>query len=597
MSIFHAIKHLFRPRRPRTFSMGKRGGPGIPGAREDIVDGKHLERPPYATQEAKEAARTVWSGRRKDERAKIQKEEDMDPPQRTPFGGMSAEVRATLSKDLTPDLETNLKTVRGVFHSPRNSDLAIREFEMQKKGGLVKAAVAFIPSMISEVEARSGFLDRLIGTNALKEVKNVTVEILNSSVVIGGETHFAYNFSNVVQDLIEGHILVFVDGDTVALAGSIRVAVHRPIQESPTEAVVRGPHEGFVEDVRTNISLIRKMLNTPQLITENYPTGGRGHTLHSVMYIEGIANPKLVDEVRKRVTNIKTSTASPNAVLTDYLKDHPWDPFPQFIATERPDNVANMLSEGYVALLNDAPGVLLMPANIWSLMQSSEDYYIGPVPATLLRCVRWLSLFVTWYASALFVAVTTFHSEMIPTDLLFSIASAREGVPLPTFVEVLIMETAFEVIREGGIRIPQVIGPTIGIVGAVILGQAAVQANIVSPILVVVVALSSLGSFAIPNYELGLWARIMKFPMIFSAALLGIPGLTLATIILVTRLTSLRSFGVPVLAPIVPYFKHSRDVVLRGPLSDMAQMPMHTRPLDDKRRAKRRKGNSGGKLR
>lgn len=217
------------------------------------------------------------------------------------------------------------------------------------------------------------------------------------------------------------------------------------------------------------------------------------------------------------------------------------------------------------------------------MMHSPEDYYINPFVATFVRGIRWLALFAVLYSSAIYVSLVTFHPEMIPTELLFSIAASRETIPFPAVVEVLLMEGAFELIREAGLRVPTLVGPTIGIVGAVILGQAAVQARVVSPILVVVVALSGLSSFAIPNYDLGLAARLTRFLMIAMASILGIPGLTVMTMVLLIYVFSLRSFGVPITAPLVPAWPHAPDILGIGPVWMMRNRPGHLRPLDRER--------------
>ena len=206
-------------------------------------------------------------------------------------------------------------------------------------------------------------------------------------------------------------------------------------------------------------------------------------------------------------------------------------------------------------------------------MHSAEDYYIHPFPATALRLVRYMALFATIYASAMYVAVVTFHPEMIPTELMFAIASSREVVPFPAALEVTLMEIAFELVREAGVRIPTVIGPTIGILGAVVLGQAAVQASIVSPILVVVVAIAGLGSFAIPNYDLGLFARVTKFLDDRRGGNIRIPGVTLASVAMLAQILSLRSMGTPVTAPLIPSWKRNRDLIVTAPLDQRRYGP------------------------
>jgi spore germination protein KA len=563
------------------FTLGKRGRPGIPGGGEDVVHGRKIERRPFATKEAIEASRYgVWSRDREEEWQGRPADRAMSVPQKTPFGGMSLEDRRLLGKRLSRSLDQNLKIIKWLFRVPRNKDLSVREFRMEHKGGTVRAAAVYMPSIVDGPLIRQSILTPLIQRQPFKHVSKVTVQDLRDLGVTAGEVEVIDVFSLIVSDLTKGHCFLLVDGDGAALSVDSRTIEHRPVAESPTEAVVKGPHHGFVEDIRANVGLIRGYLQTPQLISELHIIGARSHTTFAIMYVESVANPKLVDEVRRRITSIKTSAVLTNEQLVELIKDQPADPFPTIIATERPDKIASMLSEGHVAIVSGSPAALLVPTTIWSLMQSSEDYYVSASIATALRLIRWFALLTTIYAAAMYTAIVTYHPEMIPTELMFAIAATREGVPFPAFLEALLMEVTFELIREGGIRIPTVVGPTIGIVGAVVLGQAAVQAGIVSPILVVVVAVSGLSSYAISNYDLGLWARLVKFMMMFAAALFGIPGITFLSIAVFARVLSLSSFGIPITAPVLPYLEHSRDIVLRGTYGAMTTRPGYTRPLD-----------------
>jgi spore germination protein KA len=578
------MKRIFKPRRPWAFTLGQRGRPGIPRAREDVVAGKRQERRPYASPEAEHASEHgVWTRIRRKERADVARPSDMDSPNVSPFGGMSPEERRVMGSDLTKSLDENLKTIRGVFHSPRNADLIVRRFKIKKKIGWVSAAIVYMVGLVDEAAIRRGLLESLLRPNQSGKGADVSIRSLMEKYVSELQVKRATKFAHVTAAVVEGESVLLVDGDNTALACDTRSPEHRAITESPTEAVIRGPHTGFVENLRTNVALVRTTLASPKLVSERFYVGARGHTPVAVLYLEGVVNPKLVEEVRRRVTSVRKDVVGTTTMLAHLVEDSPLDPFPTFIATERPDMVAHMLAEGHIAIMDNSPSVVLVPATVWSIMHSSEDYYIHFIPATAIRLLRWLALFFTIYGSAAYVAIATFHPTMIPTEMLFAMAASRESVPFPAALEVLAMEVAFELIREAGIRIPSVAGPTIGIVGAVVLGQAAVQASIVSPIPVVVVAIAGLGSFAIPNYSLTLYARLVKFVMIGAAALLGIPGLTLATLVLAGHIFSLRSYGVPVTAPLLPNWPHSMDLVLRSHLKAMDTRPGYTRPLDLRR--------------
>ncbi len=494
---------------------------------------------------------------------------------------------------LSADLETNLRTVVDVFHAPRNSDLIIREFKLKSGRGFKRGVLIVMEGLVDHAILQESVMGPLIRLNTHPVPQQLGIETVGSTLISPAQLRTGGRIAHVVAAVVEGECVLLLDGDDRCLIADVRKYEHRAIEESPAEAVVRGPHTGFVENYRTNVSLVRSHLATPQLVTERVYIGARSHTAVAIMYLEGIVNPKLVEEARKRLTEIRTDVITAQGMLERFIEDQPWNPFPKTLVTERPDRVAAALSEGHVALINASPTAIIVPATLWALMHSSEDYYVHFVPATALRLVRWTALFLTLYASALYVAVVTYHPEMIPTELLFAIAGSRESVPFPTALEVVLMESSFELIREAGIRIPSLIGPTIGIVGAVILGQAAVQAGIVSPILVVVVAVAGLGSFAIPNYNLGLVARLAKFVMIAAAALLGIPGLALVTALMAGYLFSIRSFGIPITAPMIPAWPHSQDLVVIGPEQAMRIRPQKARPLDSTRRAPRKSTMKG----
>lgn len=546
--------------------------------------GKRQERPPYASADARKATYSgVWTPFFRKASREASKPSDLNPPFPTPFGGMSGEERRVMGARLAKSLEHNLKTVRGIFHSPRNADLVVRQFKIRTGKGWTGAAIVFMAGLVDRDAIRLHLLLPLMNYARAGAAISASAQSLAERSISQLQVRTLTVYSHIASSVVEGECVLLVDGDDSAVAFETRFPEHRPISESPTEAVVRGPHTGLIENLTVNIGLIRTNLPSPDLVSERYYVGARGHMVLGIMYLEGVVNPKLVDEVRKRIASVRADALITLTAFIHLIQDSPLDPYPSYIATERPDMVASMVAEGHVAILGCSPTAILVPAPVWSLMHSSEDYYIHFVPASAIRILRWLALISTTYASALYVAVVSYHPSMLPTELLFAMAAAREAVPFPSSVEVLGMEVVFELLREAVIRIPSVIGPTIGIVGAVLLGQAAVQASIVSPILIVVVAISGLGAFAIPNYNLSLYARLLKFVMIVSAALLGIPGLTFATLALLAHIFSLRSFGVPVTAPLFPNWPHSPDLILKGPPGSMKNRPGHTRPLDIQR--------------
>jgi len=499
---------------------------------------------------------------------------------------MSEDERRLLDSALSGSLEANLAAINHVFHSPRNSSLVIRRFSLGRRNGGLKAALVFLDDIVDTAAIRDTILKALFRIEGAglpgARLQDTIVRSVPGAIVLR-----ALAYSEVVSGLVEGSTVLLVDGARWALLWDTRSIEHRAIGESPAEAIVRGPHTGFVEDQRTNLALIRLHLATPDLVCERTHVGARSNVPFAIVYLEGVANPKLVREVKRRVSSVKADFVPSADMLKSFIEDQPNSPLPSVLVTERPDRVAGMLAEGHVAIVSPSAGVAVVPVTIWDLMHSPEDYYLHYIPASTVRLIRWLALFTTVYSSALYVAVTNYHPEMIPTELLSVIASAREAVPFPAVLEVVTMEVALELIREASVRIPATFGPTIGVVGAVVLGQAAVMANLVNPILVVVVAISGLGAFAVPNYELGVVLRLTKFIMIFAASIAGAPAVTAVTVVLLARLCVSYSFGVPVTAPVIPHREHSPDTFLRGPVWAMERRPGQLHPANSRRQAGR----------
>ncbi|MCL6452002.1 MAG: spore germination protein [Alicyclobacillus sp.] len=382
-------------------------------------------------------------------------------------------------------------------------------------------------------------------------------------------------WSGAVDGILTGSTAVFVEGTERAVIAESKGWEHRSVSLPQTESVVKGPHQAFTESFRANTALIRALLRSADLVTEMMSVGRLGKTDVAIMYMHGLTNERLVAEVKRRIEAVDVDYLADSGTLQQFIEDDPRVWLPQSLSTERPDRVAQMLTEGYVAILvGQSTFVLVVPVVFWTLMQSAEDAYVRYPFGSFLRGIRWVALAAALLVPSLYLAVTNYHPEMIPTDLMMAIAGSREQVPFPAIVEILIMEFAIELIREAGIRIPSIIGPTIGIVGALIIGQAAVQAGIVSPLLVIVIAVTALASFSIPTYNLQFGVRIMRFVFLLVAAMFGFYGLALAIVAMIARLSVQKSFGVPLFAPVAPKMDSAPDVFARGPAYAMNQRPL-----------------------
>jgi len=386
------------------------------------------------------------------------------------------------------------------------------------------------------------------------------------------------DLDEAILDILIGDAVLFIDGTATLITIGAKGWPTRGVNEPNTESVIRGPRDGFVETFRKNTALVRRRIRDPRLKLKQMKIGVRSKTDVGIFYIEDIVTKELVDEVLRRLESIEIDAILDSGYIEQFIEDDPYSPFPQISITERPDHVAAELYEGRVVILVDnTPFALIVPATLNSMFQSPEDYYDRWFIASVLRFIRIIASFIAMLLPGLYIAFTSYNPGIIPTRLVLSIAASRQGVPFPAVVEAFVMEMTLELLREAGIRLPAPIGNTIGIVGGLVIGQAAVQAGIVSPIMVIVVALTAIASFANPSYNLSIGFRIMRFGLMIIAGLLGLYGLTLGFILIITHLTRLKSFNVPYLAPFVAMRTTDlKDTVYRAPIYKMVRRPSLT---------------------
>jgi hypothetical protein len=360
-----------------------------------------------------------------------------------------------------------------------------------------------------------------------------------------------------------------------ALYFNLRKIEHRSIEQPQTEQVIRGSRDGFIENLQSNLSLLRYRLQTPDFRVVTAPLGVRTRSKVAVCYIEGIADPGLVQKVMKRLSAINVDGILDSGYIEQFIEDHPLSPFPQVQPTERPDKSIASLLEGRVIILVDgSPFCLIVPALFNQFFQTTDDYTERFIVGSLLRMIRLIALLFSLFFPALYVSIISFNPELLPTEFAVAITGARAGVPFPAVLEVLIMEVFMEVLREATIRLPQMIGGALSIVGVLVIGQAAVAAGLASPTTVVVVAITTIGSFATPAYNAAISSRMLRFPLIILAGCFGLYGVMLGTIVIVNHLLFLESFGVPYMTPFVPtIWKDLKDSIVRAPLWWMRSRP------------------------
>ncbi|THF79056.1 spore germination protein [Cohnella fermenti] len=381
--------------------------------------------------------------------------------------------------------------------------------------------------------------------------------------------------------ILQGFVVLMFDGWNRAVAYQAPSFDKRQVTEPVSEPVVQGPREGTVERLSTNLGMIRQRLQTPRLKIEFLVAGDTTKTTIAMCYLDNAVIPTVLNEFQSRLQGIEQYDVPETSFIEDWVQDSKYSPFPQYRYTERTDAIAAAIMDGRIAVLVDnSPMVLIAPALLTDFLGTSEDYYVRTVFATMIRLLRIGAFFIALMLPSLYIALSTFHPEMIPTVLLLAILDTREGIPFPAFIEALIMEISFELLREAGIRLPRPVGSAVSIVGALVIGQAAIMAKISSPIMVIVVALTGIASFAIPHYDIAIAIRILRFPFMVAATLLGGFGLMICSLLLLLHLTCLRTLGQPYLTSIAPLkLSDWRDIVVRAPLTTMLKNPRNRRLL------------------
>ncbi|MGO4886218.1 spore germination protein [Anaerobacillus sp. MEB173] len=466
-----------------------------------------------------------------------------------------------------------------------NSDVHFREFSIGHIG--TQAAIIFVGGLADTdlidqhimkslmqnfSEEQKQVHTNMKGTNLLEFIKN---QVLSISQLTEVQT-----IKDVVSEVLIGSTALLIDGQPGVLVLGTKKGKTRQIEEPTSEESVRGPRVGFNENLSDNSALLRRSGKDENLSIIKFHVGKRTKKELIIAYIRDVADPEVVEEVKKRIKKIDIDNVLESGYVEQLIEDNYLSPFPQVQNTERPDIVIAALNEGRVAILLDGtPFALIVPVTFSMLLQAPDDYYDRWIPGTLIRLLRFMAALVSLLGPALYISFISFHQGLIPTDLAISVVGTREGVPFPSFIEALIMEIAIEILREAGLRLPKPIGPAMGIVGGLIIGEAAVQAGIVSPVMVIVVAVTAISSFTIPQYSAGITLRILRFVAMFSAAVFGLYGVILFILFLLSHLVKLKSFGVPYVSPAVPYrVSDWKDFMVRMPLQMMKRRPkmMHT---------------------
>lgn len=469
-------------------------------------------------------------------------------------------------RTVTSVLEDNIALIEQQFG--KSDDLVIRKFQI-KTGE--EAAVIFLDGMVDQ-DVISDFV-----------IRSMTTEQTTYLAPATNELEATNQLRQIVRNILSGNSVLFIEGSKEVYLINSRGWDRRGVSEPKTESVVRGPRDGFTETLSVNAALIRFRLKDPNLRVRHLIVGQRTKTDIFVMYLEEIVDPPIVNEVIRRIEDMNLDAILESGYIEQMIQDHRYSPFPQIQNTERPDKVVANLLEGKVAILVDGtPFALIAPALFSQFYQSPEDYYERFYIASMIRFIRVISILIALLLPSMYIAFSAFHPEMIPSRLLIAMAAGRSTVPFPSLVEAMFMEIAIEILREASVRLPGPIGPTIGIVGALVVGEAAVSAGLVSPVMVIIVAVTTIGSFASPSYSAAIAIRMLRFPVMILAGMFGLYGIMLFIIVILVHLASIKSFGVPYMSPISPFNPIGmRDLFLRLPHHLMKKRPTMFRVHDE----------------
>ncbi len=456
------------------------------------------------------------------------------------------------------ELDKNLEYLKIKYNFLINSDIVIREFILKANNKNYKSFILYIDGMVDSKSINDFILNPLMLKNVansqhFRDNKLNIVSHVSDCLLPQNSIDETTKFPEIISGINSGNCCLFIDNCNIGFNIDVKGFKQRSISTPNNEIVIKGSQEAFNEVIRTNTSLIRRLVNNENLVIENLEIGKLSHTKCAICYMKNIANSDLIAEVRFRMNNLDIDYLISSGQLEQLIEDNNFLTLPQIISTERPDKCAYALLDGRaVIIVNGSPYVLIAPGVFIDYISSPEDRNIKYQFANLLKFIRIAAYLITLFLPGLYIAITNYHQELIPTELLFTIVASREAVPIPILFEILLMEISFELIREAGLRIPSAIGATIGIVGALILGQAAVEANIVSPILIIIVALTGLASFAIPDFSLGFHCRLLRFVFILLGYIAGFLGIATGVIIYLLVLCNTKSFGVSYLEPYIP---------------------------------------------
>ncbi len=475
----------------------------------------------------------------------------------------------------------------------KNHDIITHSFYMEGNPRL--EAVAIYINQIIDVDVLNQNILKPLMLNCDREGilgsgSPVLIETIQKASISTSRITQLDDLSSLVRKIFDGVTILMFDGLDKALAIDIHGGQFRSIDVPPAEQTMRGSREGFIERVDVNVSLIRRRLRDPNLVVEKTLVGRRTRTEVAILYIDDIADPQIVEKVKERIKQMDVDGIVASGYVEQFIEDDPSSLFPQVYSSERPDKLVPFLLEGRVVIIVDnTPLALAVPALFVQFLQAPEDYYERTLFSSYIRLIRYAAWIIAVSLPASYIALLSYQPELLPYDLLISFSKARVAVPFPVVVEALLMEIIIQLVVEAGLRLPQQIGQTVGVVSGIILGQAAISAKLASPIVILIISVSVICTYALPASSLVLSTRILRLPMMLLAASFGLFGLSFGSIIFLTHLVSLESMGVPYFGPLAPTrFSDLKDTFIRT-----FMWKMNKRPVSIPSHNRQRQGNTG----
>lgn len=490
--------------------------------------------------------------------------------------------------NVTKKLDENIKKVKDILSD--SDDIVYREFNVGRNQQL-KFTTVYAEGLADKIIVNEYVLKNLMMLARMTEpdvssIRQKVYDLIKDGVLSVTDLQEVGDINKIIDNILTGETVLFIDNWDKAIIIASKGWPMRGISEPESDTVIRGPREGFTETLRVNTTLVRRRIRDPKFKIKQMQIGKRSKTDVAVLFIDGLVNQDILKTVVYRLKKIEIDSILESGYIEQLIEDNWRSPFPQIQSTERPEKVAASLYEGKVAIIVDnTPFVLIVPTTFNSLLQATEDYNERFLIVSAIRILRYISMFIAVLLPALYIAMLSYHPGMIPTELALYIAGNRDGVPFPAVIEAFIMEASLELLREAGIRLPGPIGSTIGIVGGLVLGQAAVEAGIVSSLMVIVVAITAIATYSIPHYSFGTPFRMLRFAYMIGAAFLGLYGVMIVFLISMIHLCNLKSFGIPYMAPFAynMSIKDFKDTFIRAPLHRMKRRPEYI-VKDDKSR-------------